>query len=117
MARSYSLEAHAGRSDSIEQARTIYEETKIFFERTGYRMIDLYATLREYDFVSIIEVPDQNAVEHLFRRGILAAAHGSFEVRTVPALPFEEFVKVVDEIRPLDTPGGEAKPLKDIEIS
>jgi uncharacterized protein with GYD domain len=100
---------------SIEQARAVYEDTKIFFSRTGYRIIDLYATLGEYDFVSIIEVPDQNTIEHLFRRGILAAAHGTFEVRTLPALPFEEFVKVVDEIRPPEASGREEKLLKEIE--
>ena len=87
---------------SIEQARAVYEDSKIFFARTGYRIVDLYATLGEYDFVSIIEVPDQNTIEHLFRRGILAAAHGTFEVHTLPAIPFEEFVKVLDEIRPPD---------------
>jgi uncharacterized protein with GYD domain len=89
---------------NIEQARAIYEETKLFFSRTGYRVVDLYATLGEYDFVSIVEVPDQNAIQHFFRRGILAAAHGSFQVCTLPALPFEEFVKVVDEIRPSEPP-------------
>lgn len=100
---------------NIEQARAIYEETKIFFARTGYKIIDLYATLGEYDFVSIIEVPDQNAIEHFFRRGILAAAHGAFEVHTLPALPFEEFADVVDEIRPPEVQGGEEKLLKDVE--
>lgn len=84
---------------SIEQARAIYEETKIFFTQTGYRIVDLYATLGEYDFVSIIEVPDKDAIKHLFRRGILAAARGTFQVCTLPALPFEEFVQVVDDIR------------------
>ena len=34
----------------------------------------------------------------------LAAARGSFQVCTLPALPFEEFVKVVDEIRPSESP-------------
>jgi uncharacterized protein with GYD domain len=81
---------------NIEQARAIYEETKIFFAQTGYRIVDLYATLGEYDFVSIIEVPDEQTV----RRGILAAVHGSFQVCTLPALPFEELLKVVDVIRP-----------------
>ena len=85
---------------SIEQARAIYEETKIFFDETGYKIVDLYATLGEYDFVSIIEVPDRDAIKHLFRRGVLAAGHGTYEVRTLPALPFEEFLGVVDELRP-----------------
>ena len=52
--------------------------------------------------MSIIEVPDENAIQHLFRRGILAAVHGTFQVCTLPALPFEEFVKVVDQIRPAE---------------
>jgi len=47
-------------------------------------------------------VPDENAIQHLFRRSILAAVHGSFQVCTLPALPFEEFVKVVDQIRPAE---------------
>src|SRR5215472_16729149 len=98
---------------SIEQARAVYEDTKIFFNRTGYRIIDLYATLGEYDFVSIIEVPDQNTVEHLFRRGILAAAHGTFQVCTMPALAFEEFVKVVDEILSPEGSSGEEKLLNE----
>jgi len=89
---------------NIEQARAIYEETKIFFAQTGYKVVDLYATLGEYDFVSIIEVPDENAIRHLFRRGMLAAARGAFQVCTLPALPFEEFVGVVDEIRPAEEP-------------
>ena len=46
----------------IEQARAIYEETKIFFAQTNYKIIDLYATVGAYDFVSIIEAPDQNAL-------------------------------------------------------
>jgi uncharacterized protein with GYD domain len=41
---------------SIEQARAIYEETKIFFTQTGYRIVDLYATLGEYDRVQTILV-------------------------------------------------------------
>jgi uncharacterized protein with GYD domain len=85
---------------SIEQARAVYEESRIFFDRAGYRIIDLYATLGEYDFVSIVEVPDQNSIQHLFRRGILAAAHGTYEVVTMPALAFEDFIKIVDELRP-----------------
>jgi hypothetical protein len=60
-------------------------------------------------------VPDENAIAHLFRRGVLAAAHGSFEVRTLPALPFEDFVKIVDEIRPAEPPRAEESPIKDIE--
>jgi len=113
--RGYSIEAYAGRSDEYRQARAVYEDTKIFFARTGYRIIDLYATLGEYDFVSIIEVPDQNVVEHLFRRGILAAAHGTFQVTTMPALAFEHFVKVVDEMRPPDGSSREEKLLKETE--
>jgi uncharacterized protein with GYD domain len=88
----------------IEQARAIYEETKIFFAQTGYRVVDLYATLGEYDFVSIIEVPDKDAIKHLFRRGVLAAGRGTFQVCTLPALPFEEFVEVVDDLRPPEEP-------------
>jgi uncharacterized protein with GYD domain len=100
---------------SIEHARAVYEDTKIFFDRAGYRIIDLYATLGQYDFVSIIEVPNENTVEHLFRRGILAAAHGTFQVCTMPALTFEEFVKVVDEIRPANDSSREERLLKEIE--
>jgi uncharacterized protein with GYD domain len=87
---------------SIEQARVIYEETKIFFAQTGYKIVELYATLGEYDFVSIIEVPDKDTIKHLFRRGVLAAGHGTYQVCTLPALPFEEFLDVVDELRPPD---------------
>jgi uncharacterized protein with GYD domain len=84
----------------IEAIRAVYEETKIFFDQAGYKLIDLYATLGEFDFVSIVEVPDQDAIGHLFRRAILAAASGNFEVKTMPAIPMEEFLKIVDEIRP-----------------
>jgi hypothetical protein len=37
----------------------------------------------------VIEAPDENAIWHLFRRGALAAARGTFQVCTLPALPFE----------------------------
>jgi uncharacterized protein with GYD domain len=88
---------------SIEQARAISEETKIFFtERRAISIVDLYATLGEYDFVSIIEMPDRDAIKYLFRRGVLAAGHGTYQVRTLPALPFEEFLSVVEEVRPAE---------------
>ncbi|MBV8770819.1 MAG: GYD domain-containing protein [Deltaproteobacteria bacterium] len=68
---------------SIERARAVYEDTKIFFARAGYPIVDLYTTIGEYDFVSMLEVPDHNTVEHLFPCGMLAAAHGTFQVRTM----------------------------------
>lgn len=70
----------------IEQARAIYEETKIFFAQTGYKVVDLYATLGKYDFVSIIEVPDRDVIKHLFRRGVLAAVMELF--RLAPCQPY-----------------------------
>jgi hypothetical protein len=64
---------------------------------------------------SEIEAPDKNALEHLFRRGILAAAHGAFEVQTLPALPFEKFLDVVEEIRSPEASGAEQNLLRELE--
>jgi uncharacterized protein with GYD domain len=90
---------------NIEQARAIYEETKLFASPVPVTGLSISrppsASTTSCRFV---EVPDQNAIQPFFRRGILAAAHGSFQVCTLPALPFEEFVKVVDGIRPSEPP-------------
>ena len=64
-------------------------------ERMGGRLIDDFALLGEYDYLFIAEAPSEDV---MYRAAIRAAAHGIITLQTMPAIPFEEFGRLVREM-------------------
>ncbi len=58
-------------------------------EEMGARVLAQYATLGEYDFVNIVEAPDNVAIS---RVSLELGARGSIRITTMAAVPIEEFV-------------------------
>ncbi len=58
-------------------------------EALGGKVLDQYAVLGEYDFVSIIEAPD---IETVARVSIELGSRGSVHIRTLAAISTDEFV-------------------------
>lgn len=58
-------------------------------EALGGKVVDQYACLGEYDFVSILEAPD---VETIARISVELGSRGSVHVRTLTAMPVDEFI-------------------------
>ena len=58
----------------------------------GVKIHKQYAVLGAYDFVNIIEAPDNEAI---MRPSVEIGSRGSVQFLTLPAIPVEEFVKKI----------------------
>ena len=59
-------------------------------DELGVGVLHQWATLGEFDFVTIVEAPD---IETIARASVSIAARGSVKIETLPALAIEEFVR------------------------
>ena len=59
-------------------------------EELGITVRHQWATLGEFDFVSVVEAPD---IETIARASVSLAARGSVRIQTLPALEVAEFLK------------------------
>ena len=57
---------------------------------SGCKVLQQFATLGEYDFVSIVEAPDNKAIAHL---SIDLAARGTVSITTLPAISIGELME------------------------
>jgi uncharacterized protein with GYD domain len=58
-------------------------------EALGGKVVDQYAVLGEYDFVSILEAPD---METITRISVELGSRGSVHIKTLAAIPVQEFI-------------------------
>ena len=61
-------------------------------ETCGAKVISQYATLGPYDFVSIVEAPDNKAIAKV---SVELGSRGTILLTTLPALPLNEFISTV----------------------
>lgn len=59
------------------------------FEALGVKVLSQYALLGPYDFVNIVEGPDNKQMAHLAAE---LASRGSLKVLTMAAIPVDEFI-------------------------
>lgn len=55
----------------------------------GLKVLTQYATLGRYDFVNVVEAPDDQAIA---RVSVELASRGSIRIETMRALPVEELI-------------------------
>ncbi len=72
-----------------DPARTGEVNTEIR-EASGCKVLQQFATLGEYDFVSIVEAPDNKAIAHM---SIDLAARGTVSITTLPAISIGELME------------------------
>jgi len=65
--------------------RAVDEELESF----GVKVVAQYAVLGRYDFVTIIEAPDNLTVG---RASTELASRGTVRIETLPAIPIDEFI-------------------------
>ena len=58
-------------------------------EKLGVKVLSQFATLGPYDFVSIVEAPDNLAVA---RMSAELGSRGTIKVTTLAAMPIDEFI-------------------------
>jgi len=61
-------------------------------EAMGVKVQKQYALLGQYDFVNIVEAPDNETV---MRMSVEIGARGSVQMTTLPAIPVEEFIRKI----------------------
>jgi uncharacterized protein with GYD domain len=67
-----------------ERMRAVDEEIQTF----GCKVVDQYAVLGPYDFVTIVEAPDNETVAHL---AVDLGSRGTVNVMTLPAISIDIF--------------------------
>ena len=78
-----------------EGAKTIKEnpdrikEVNLEIEALGVKVLSQYATLGQFDFVSIVEAPDN---ETIARVSAELSSRGSIRLQTMPAIPIDDFI-------------------------
>ena len=71
-----------------ERIKEVNEEIEAF----GVKVLKQYAVLGPYDFVNIVEEPDN---ESIFKMSIELGSRGSVEITSMPALTIDEFVETM----------------------
>ena len=61
-------------------------------ETMGIKIQKQYALLGAYDFVNIVEAPDNETV---MKMSVEIGSRGSIKLMTLPAIPVEEFIKKI----------------------
>jgi uncharacterized protein with GYD domain len=62
-------------------------------EELGCKVLHQWATLGEYDFVNVVEAPDDKTIAKL---SVALGARGSTKIHTLPALPIDEFLASIE---------------------
>ena len=63
-------------------------------EQMGGKVVTQYATLGEYDFVTVIEAPDERTMA---RAAVMLAARGTMRTTTMQAIPVEDLIALLKE--------------------
>ena len=63
--------------------------------KAGIKVVADYALMGEYDFLYIVEAPDNLT---LLREVIKDSAAGTLKFHTLPAVPLEEFMHLVQDL-------------------
>lgn len=65
------------------------KEVNAELEKLGVRVVAQYATLGPYDFVNVVEAPDNQTVARVSAE---LASRGSVKITTLPAIEIDDFI-------------------------
>jgi uncharacterized protein with GYD domain len=77
---------------TIKQKPERIVEVNREIEAMGVKILKQYALLGTYDFVNIVEAPDNETV---MKMSVEIGARGSVQMTTFPAVPVEDFIKKI----------------------
>ncbi len=75
---------------NAERIREVNKEIEAF----GAKVLAQYAVLGPYDFVNIVEAPDNKAIAHV---SLELGSRGTIEIMSLPAMPVNEFITMAKE--------------------
>jgi len=68
------------------------QEVNREIEKLGAKVLAQYATLGPYDFVNVVDAPDNKTIVKV---SVELGSRGTVEITTLPTLPLDEFVSTV----------------------
>lgn len=77
---------------TIKQKPERIQEVNKELEGMGVKVKEQFAVLGPYDFVNIVEAPDNEAV---MKMSVELGSRGSVQLLTLVALPVEDFIKKI----------------------
>ena len=80
-----------GRRTIKQKPERIMEVNKEI-EAMGVKVQKQFALLGQYDFLNIVEAPDNETV---MRMSVEIGSRGSVQMTTLPAIPVEEFIRKI----------------------
>jgi uncharacterized protein with GYD domain len=69
-----------------ERIKEVNEELEAY----DVKVLKQYAVLGPYDFVNIVEAPDNEAI---FKMSVELGSRGTIEITSMPAIPIDELIK------------------------
>ncbi len=61
-------------------------------EKYGVKVVEQYATLGPYDFVSLVEAPDNDAV---FKMSVELGSRGTVKILSMPSMTIDKFIETI----------------------
>ncbi|UCD96932.1 MAG: GYD domain-containing protein [Candidatus Bathyarchaeota archaeon] len=61
-------------------------------EALGVKVLSQYATLGQFDFINVVEAPDNKTIAKV---SIELGSRGTIHITTIPAIPIDEFLKSI----------------------
>ena len=80
-----------GRKTISERPERIKEVNKEI-EAMGAKVKSQYVVMGQYDFVNIVEAPDNDTIA---RVSVELGSRGTVQIMTMPAIPIDEFIKTL----------------------
>ena len=73
-----------------ERIKEVNHEIEAF----GAKVLEQFAVLGAYDFVNIVEAPNNEAISQV---SIELGSRGTVQITSMPAIPIEKFIAIVKE--------------------
>lgn len=74
--------------DKPERIKEVNQE----LENLGVKVLYQYATLGQYDFVNIVDAPDNKTIAKV---SIELGSRGTIQIKSMPAIPINEFITAI----------------------
>jgi uncharacterized protein with GYD domain len=71
-----------------ERIREVNKE----IEKYGVKVLEQYAVLGPYDFVNLVEAPDNDAV---FKMSVELGSRGTIKILSMPSMTVDELIKIL----------------------
>ncbi|MHA1606559.1 MAG: GYD domain-containing protein [Candidatus Freyarchaeota archaeon] len=69
------------------------KEVNAELEKMGVKVLEQYVVLGQYDFVNIVEAPDELTVAKAMTE---LASRGTIRTMSMPAIPIDEYIKSLE---------------------